>query len=361
MEDLPVRPQGLRFQADFITAAHEARLLHIFRHELEWPEARKPGARLSLHYGYTFDYRTFGVDPAIPYRPFPAWLRPLIPRVRAGHSNGDGDGDGDRGGEGYRDPDQVCLQHYPPGAGIPPHVDTHSAYDELYALSLGSAVTMNFRRPLPSPSPSPSPSTSTPTSIPPSASASTRRESVEVDLPPRSMMQMSGDARLHWEHGIRKRKRDLLPDGTARAREDRWSITFRWLRDGGECACGDLALCDTAQRRAGVGREFRWKQKQQEQEQQQEQGEEEEVERRKGRDGDGDGDGNDDKGQGQGGCEVNRGQRRQQEKEGGREVRVLGGKEGSDSCDPVAISTQIMKGTEERQRDENDNILLSPS
>ncbi|KAI0409882.1 hypothetical protein F4802DRAFT_5328 [Xylaria palmicola] len=231
MEELPITPRGLRFQADFVTAAHEAELLRIFRHELAWPEAKKPGARLSLHYGYTFDYKTFGVDPDVPYRPFPDWLRPLIPWLGAGDGSG-------------RDPEQVCLQYYPPGAGIPPHADTHSAYDELYALSLGSAVVMQFRRTV-------------------DGEGEEKREVVDVDLPSRSMMQMSGDARLHWEHGIKKRKKDVLADGAVRPRGDRWSITYRWLRPGGECECGDVRLCDTAQGRRGVEREYRWKQQQQ--------------------------------------------------------------------------------------------------
>ncbi|KAI1175555.1 hypothetical protein F4777DRAFT_322430 [Nemania sp. FL0916] len=271
MEDLPTIPHGLRLQPDFITPAHEAQLLHIFQHELEWPEAKKPGTRLSLHYGYTFDYKTFGIDPDIPYRPFPDWLRPLIPYV-GGEGQGEVDGELDEEGRDKRkgrDPDQVCLQHYPPGAGIPPHVDTHSAYDELFALSLGSPVIMRFRRTRdpPSPTPSPSPPSATTTkdkdtvmAEPKPEKEAPEREFVDIDLPPRSMMQMSGDARLHWEHGIAKRKKDVLADGTTvRARGDRWSITYRWLRAGGVCECGNERLCDTAQMRRGVEREYRWK------------------------------------------------------------------------------------------------------
>ncbi|KAI1150135.1 hypothetical protein F4825DRAFT_427907 [Nemania diffusa] len=247
MEERPTLPRGLKFQADFITPSHEAELLHIFRHELAWPEAKKPGARLSLHYGYTFDYKTFGVDPAIPYKPFPAWLRPLIPRL-AGDEE-----------EATRDPEQVCLQHYPPGAGIPPHVDTHSAYHQLFALSLGSPVVMQFRRAKPQVN---SVNENENGGKDGEGGEREERETVEVDLAPRSMMEMSGDARLHWEHGIKKRKKDVLADGAVRAREDRWSITYRWLRAGGECECGDERLCDTAQRRRGVEREYRWKQQQ---------------------------------------------------------------------------------------------------
>jgi hypothetical protein len=207
-KELPIEPHGIIWQENFIDIEHEQKLIHIFRNELEWSD--RPG-RLSLHYGYTFDYKTFDIDPEIPYKEFPSWLQPLIPTTED------------------RPPDQVCLQYYPPGAGIPPHVDAHEPYDQLYALSLGAPAMMVFRR------------------------GDVR---IEVDLTPRSMMQMTGDSRLHWTHGIKKRKNDTLSDGTLRPREDRWSITYRWLRNA-ECECGNLELCDTAQRRNGTEKEKR--------------------------------------------------------------------------------------------------------
>lgn len=214
MEELPISPSGILMQTDFITPAHEEKLVHIFQNELEWPDR---SGRLSLHYGYTFSYKTFGIDEDTPFKPFPDWLVPLLPTTEG------------------RQPDQVCLQHYAPGTGIPPHVDTHSTYDQLYALSLGAPVFMQFRDKV-------------------------SGERTDVDLVPRSMLQMSGDSRLHWTHSIKSRKTDTLSDGTVRLRQDRWSITYRWLRQGGECECGDVNLCDTAQRRIGVEREYRWKQ-----------------------------------------------------------------------------------------------------
>ncbi|RSL48641.1 hypothetical protein CEP54_012811 [Fusarium duplospermum] len=214
MKELPIKPSGILMQKDFITPEHEAKLVHIFQHELDWPER---SGRLSLHWGYTFSYKTFGIDEDIPFKPFPDWLVPLLPTTEG------------------RPPDQVCLQHYAPGTGIPPHVDTHGAFDQLYALSLGSPLFMQFLD-------------------------KETGEKTEVDLLPRSMIQMSGDSRLHWTHGIKSRKTDTLPDGTVRPRQDRWSLTYRWLREGGECECGNEKLCDTAQRRKGVEREYRWKQ-----------------------------------------------------------------------------------------------------
>jgi len=215
MEELQIRPSGIRIQEDFVTKEHEAELIHIFQNELQWPDR---SGRLSLHYGYTFSYKSFGIDEETPYIPFPDWLQPLLPTTEG------------------RPPDQVCLQHYAPGTGIPPHVDTHSAFDQLYALSLGAPVFMQFRE---------------------GAKGDAR---TDVDLKPRSMMEMRGDARLHWTHGIKSRKTDTLPDGTVRWREGRWSLTYRWLREGATCECGNVQLCDTAQRRNGVETVYRWKQ-----------------------------------------------------------------------------------------------------
>ncbi|KAF5018002.1 hypothetical protein F66182_10028 [Fusarium sp. NRRL 66182] len=218
LAELPIKPSGIFMQQDFITPEHEDKLIHIFKDELQWPT--RPG-RLSLHYGYTFSYKTFGIDEETPFKPFPDWLVALLPTTEG------------------RPPDQVCLQQYAPGTGIPPHVDTHGPFDQLYSLSLGSPLFMQFDN-------------------------KETGEKVEIDLLPRSMMKMSGDSRLHWMHGIKARKTDTLSDGNVRLRQARWSLTYRWLREGAECECGNEKLCDTAQRRRGVEREYRWKQYEQE-------------------------------------------------------------------------------------------------
>ncbi|XP_031408024.1 alkylated DNA repair protein alkB homolog 8-like [Meleagris gallopavo] len=42
-------------------------------------------------------------------------------------------------------PDQLTVNQYEPGQGIPPHIDTHSAFeDEIISLSLGSEVNLIF-------------------------------------------------------------------------------------------------------------------------------------------------------------------------------------------------------------------------
>ncbi|KAL4803369.1 hypothetical protein BDV18DRAFT_144648 [Aspergillus unguis] len=201
---------GLLYQPDFITPEHESSLLALFP-TLPWPD--RPG-RISLHYGYTFDYKTFGIDPSIPYKPFPEWLEPLLPTAES------------------TPPDQVCLQYYPPGSGIPPHVDSHRGWDQLYALSLGAPVFMRMRH------------------------GKHGEEKIDIDLEGRSMMCFSRDARLHWTHGIAKRKTDTLDNGEVRTRGDRWSITYRWARRE-DCECGNAELCDVAQARLGIEKEKR--------------------------------------------------------------------------------------------------------
>jgi alkylated DNA repair dioxygenase AlkB len=45
-------------------------------------------------------------------------------------------------------------------------------------------------------------------------------------LPPRSLLLLQGDARYHWQHGIAKRKSDVV-DGVKIQRRRRVSLTFR--------------------------------------------------------------------------------------------------------------------------------------
>ena len=44
--------------------------------------------------------------------------------------------------------DQLTVNDYMPGQGIPPHVDSHSPFQEVFAaLSLKSGSTMHFKDP----------------------------------------------------------------------------------------------------------------------------------------------------------------------------------------------------------------------
>jgi alkylated DNA repair dioxygenase AlkB len=89
-------------------------------------------------------------------------------------------------------PDQLIqgqIIRYEPGAIIQPHCDKR-VWDLIIGLSLGDAVTMEFRR-------------------------AGGGEVVLAELPPRSLYILTGEARHVFEHGLPA----ML--GT------RWSITFR--------------------------------------------------------------------------------------------------------------------------------------
>uniref|UniRef100_UPI00358F5DC6 alkylated DNA repair protein alkB homolog 8 isoform X3 n=1 Tax=Myxine glutinosa TaxID=7769 RepID=UPI00358F5DC6 len=122
-------------------------------------------------------------------------------------------------------PDQLTVNRYEPGQGIPPHVDTHSAFEDgIVSLSLGSQVVMDFRHP-----------------------CGTR---VPVSLPARSLLVMTGDSRYLWSHGITPRKFDTisnrLQDGgpTLATRGMRISFSFRKIR-WQPCHCAFPSTCDS--------------------------------------------------------------------------------------------------------------------
>ncbi|OBS64061.1 hypothetical protein A6R68_07400 [Neotoma lepida] len=104
--------------------------------------------------------------------------------------------------------------------GIPAHIDTHSAFeDEIISLSLGSEIVMDFKHP--------------------------EGITIQVMLPRRSLLVMTGESRYLWTHGITPRKFDTVQaseqfkggiitsdigDLTLSKRGTRTSFTFRKVR-----------------------------------------------------------------------------------------------------------------------------------
>jgi len=74
-----------------------------------------------------------------------------------------------------------------PGQGIPPHVDTHSPFEEVFAaLSLKSGATMHFKTP--------------------------EGQTKDLYLKPRSLIVFSGEVRFNWLHSIALRKIDKVKE-----------------------------------------------------------------------------------------------------------------------------------------------------
>lgn len=181
-------PPGMNVYADVISEDDEQQLIG----SLEAQGWSSLIGRKVQHYGWRFDYETRDVDRVAFPAPFPSFvvalldevLRPAIPHVfDAGWA-----------------PDQLTVNHYLPGQGIAPHVDTHSAFeDTIVSLSLGSSTVMDMRH---------------------------EDSHLPVLLPRRSLAVLSGPARYLWRHGIAYRKTDLV-DSLKRERRTRLSLTFR--------------------------------------------------------------------------------------------------------------------------------------
>lgn len=211
---------------------------------------KKNSKRLSQHFGHHFDYTTFGASEAR-FTPVPPYIAALLPRLPI---------------QAYL-PDQFTVQYYPPGTGIPPHVDTHSMFAEaLYSLSFGSAVPMQFRlsgpndarkmrlpkRSSSSPPVATTTTTTTTQAVPDSQASQTapndqqqQEPTWELLLPARSLLLMTGPSRYGYTHAIRPRKTDLVGGATV-PRRGRYSITMRTVRRGDEigCDCAYPGVCD---------------------------------------------------------------------------------------------------------------------
>lgn len=101
-------------------------------------------------------------------------------------------------------PEQMTVNKYEPGQGIPPHVDTHSPFsDPIVSLSLLGDTVMEFRN-----------------------------ETTHscLYLPRRSLLVMSGESRYGCTHSITPRMTDVIEktEGLSmKKREIRVSCTFR--------------------------------------------------------------------------------------------------------------------------------------
>ena len=171
-------PPGLILIEDFVTEEEERKLLECLDwddHDEDSIKAQKTlKHRKVKHYGYEFIYGQNNVDPNSPLKDgIPEVCGPLIERLY-------------QTGYIHHIPDQLTVNCYEPGQGIPPHVDTHSAFEDgIVSFSLQSQVVMNFKHP-------------------------DGRHSAVV-LPARSVLIMTGESRYMWTHGITPRKSDVVP------------------------------------------------------------------------------------------------------------------------------------------------------
>nr|CAI5829900.1 unnamed protein product [Callosobruchus analis] len=202
-------PPGLVILEDFITESEEKVLLSLCHFEDSLANQMKN--RQVRHFGYEFRYDNNNVDKD----------KPLDERIPT-ECNFLWDRLNETTQWSQFIPDQLTVNHYSPGQGIPHHIDTHSAFEgPIMSLSLNSTVVMNFKR---------------------------DNRDICVTLPPRSLCIMSGESRYDWTHGIIPRKSDVILSKTGSytllPRGVRVSFTFRKIRTG-DCSCQYTRNCDS--------------------------------------------------------------------------------------------------------------------
>jgi len=170
--------QGLHLAPDFLSPEEASQLLDKLDVE-PWDAAL---SRRVQHYGHRYNYKARQVGG--PLGPMPGWLAPLCFRMVQ-------DAGFDRPAE------QVIVNEYLPGQGIGSHTDSAAFGPSVASLSLGSGIVMVLQGQGPG--------------------------RLELYLPPRSLLVLSGPARATWRHGIASRKMD--PGYGPRGR--RVSLTFR--------------------------------------------------------------------------------------------------------------------------------------
>lgn len=195
--DLPnsttnVNIPGLILLEDFITEEEEKQIFEVID-KREW---HKLATRRVQHDGYEFVYGENNVNPNNKLGPLPDWVQAPLKRLEALTDKVNGEGKG---------LDQLTINDYQPGDGIPPHVDAVGPFEEAFAaISLSSGTVMNFRHP------------------------DGRQQN--VFYPPRSAIIFTGEGRLEWQHSIACRKLDRV-NGKLTFRSRRVSLTFRKVRE----------------------------------------------------------------------------------------------------------------------------------
>lgn len=181
LRPVPVLPEGLVYESDFLTPVEESDLARRLSEEPLAPFEFHgfQGNRRTVSYGWHYAFDGSGLRPSAP---IPDWL--LDVRARAAGMAG-------------LEPDSLAhalLIEYAPGAGIGWHRD-RPVFGDVVGISLLAPARLRFRR-----------------------AAGGKWQRANVIAEPRSAYLLRGPARSEWEHSI--------PPMEAL----RYSITFRSLK-----------------------------------------------------------------------------------------------------------------------------------
>ncbi|KAH9293571.1 hypothetical protein KI387_041226, partial [Taxus chinensis] len=219
---------GLYLIHNFVTEQEEHELLAAVD-ERPWQGLLK---RRVQHYGYEFMYKTRNVDTEQYLGQLPLFLSDLLNRISSLPEVNQA--------ENSLPLDQLTVNEYPPGVGLSPHIDTHSAfYGCIISLSLAGPCIMEFRK-----------YTSGGWSSSKEKDADLGQLDIDLSgvesnvgnqgsikhpmferkvlcLPPRSLLLLSEEARYAWHHYIPHHKVDIVNGERIRRSLRRVSFTFR--------------------------------------------------------------------------------------------------------------------------------------
>jgi alkylated DNA repair dioxygenase AlkB len=174
----------LKLAEEIMTPEAEAALIALIEESgLSYYAYDPDNPRASTSYGWKYDFLG---DTFVPCAPLPEGFRAIAETAAA------------FAGAAPEDFAECLLNRYEPGAIIQPHFDK-PCWEKVIGISLGAAVTMEFRRQV----------------------GDDDWEYAPIELPPRSMYLLADDTRYVWQHS--------LPPVAAM----RWSITFRTFSEEG--------------------------------------------------------------------------------------------------------------------------------
>lgn len=177
---------GLKLLENYVSQAEHDQILASIDSE-KWLDDLK---RRVQHYGYKYNYKSRSIDYNMYIGTLPEWSKLICHRL-------------------FEDklinylPDQIIVNEYFPGQGIANHIDCEPCFnDTIISLSLISPCVMDI------------------------INKEYPKKRIELLLPPRSLVVLSGDARYRWTHGIASRQVDDF-NGVKIQRQRRISLTFR--------------------------------------------------------------------------------------------------------------------------------------
>ena len=195
---------GLTLLDNFITEEYETEIVK-YLDQLKWNPMNN---RRVMHFGYEFIYGTNTIDSSKPINHFPEVFKKLLDKLNEDVVKKCG----------QQPFDQCTVNDYAPGQGIPPHVDSHSPFEEVFvAISLLSGVVMSFRN--------------------------QKLEQKHLYFPRRGVVVFQGEGRYAWYHSIATRKLDKV-EGKIKFRKRRISLTFRKTKQT-PCQCLYPVFCDS--------------------------------------------------------------------------------------------------------------------